>query len=458
MNIVIVGLNHRTAPVEIREKFALPDERLPEVLGRLQACEGVAEGVILSTCNRVEVCAVVRETLPGVERLRRFFAGCQSTVSFDSLVSHLYCHVAEDAIRHLFRVASSLDSMVVGEPQILGQVKSAFDLAMVHKATGVVLNRLFRKAISVAKKVRTQTRIAESAVSVGFAAVELAEKVLGPLGEKAVLLLGSGEIATLSARNFAGRGVRKMMIAGRNQDRAADLAAQLGGRAVPFERFLAEMVEADIVLCSTGAAEYLVHARDLAQVIQARKNQPIILIDLSVPRNIDPRANEIDNVFLYDIDDLERVIAGNLEERRQEAERAERIVLEEIEGMTRWLKALDVTPTIVALRERSEAIRRAELEKALAKMKGLDETQRAAVEALTSAIVNKLLHTPFVTLRQEAGSADAALYIDATRRLFHLDSDSQAGSVEPEASNRIEPEASNIEEEKREPGPERGGT
>src|SRR3990172_4970434 len=300
MNIVVVGLSHKTADVEIREKLAFREKKLEEALVKLKTYPVIEEGLILSTCNRVEVCAVVKEKQEGLEQIKQFLKSYHDAyplapgVMGQDLGPHLYAYSAEEAIRHLFRVASSLDSMVVGEPQILGQLKDAYDLAMAQKTTGVILNKVLKKAISVAKRIRSETRIAESAVSISFAAGEVAKKIFGKLEGKIVLLVGAGEMAELAARHLISQGASKILITTRDYEKAARLADQFQGRPVAFSDFPWEMVEADIVLCSTGASHYLIRYEDVCRVIEARKNKPIFLIDISVPRNIDPKVNEID--------------------------------------------------------------------------------------------------------------------------------------------------------------------
>ena len=434
MNFIVVGLNHKTAPVEVREQLAVAKSRLGDALVRLRAFPSVREGLILSTCNRVEVCAVVHDTEEGFEHVRTFLSDVQSSLSREALAPHLYGFAANEAIRHLFRVASSLDSMVVGEPQILGQLKEAFEEAMAHRATGLVLNKVISKALSVAKRVRTETKIAESAVSVSFAAVQLAKKIFGRLDDNSVLLIGAGEMAELAARHLVTQGVQRVVICSRQRERAAQLAKEFEGTAATLDDAPAHMIHSDIVICSTGAPRYLVHHDDLVKVIHKRKNRPIFLIDLSVPRNIDPRVNEIDNVFLYDIDDLEMVVAANRSERAREAERAEEIITGEIDTMMRWLKSLDAVPTIVALREKADQIRKAELDKLMGRLGDLDPAQRKAIDRFAEGLVNKLLHSPLVTLKQETHSANGVLYVETTRRLFQLDA-----VQKPDAANAANP-------------------
>ncbi len=433
MQIIVVGLSHKTAPVEVREKLAVPESRLDEALARLRTYAGIKEGFLLSTCNRVEVYAVVEQIEEGHARVQEFFSDTHFSLSSEQLTPHLYGYTGDRAIGHLFRVAASLDSMIVGEPQILGQLKDAFEVALNHKASGVVLNKLVRKSISVAKRVRTETKIAETAVSVSYAAVELAKKIFSNLSEKTVLLVGAGEMAKLAAQHLVDQGVRKVSITTRDASSAVELARRFNAASVPFENFRHEMAEADIVLCSTGASHYLIGVEDVQQAVRRRMNRPIFLIDISVPRNIDPAVKDIDNAFLFDIDDLETRVEQNLEERRREAVKAERIVEEEVGQILQWLKSLEVTPTIVALRNRAEDIKQAEIGKALARLPNLSAQERSVVEGLASAIVNKLLHGSLVTLKAESTSGGGAMFIEAARRFFGLDE--PAGVGRPDAAS-----------------------
>ena len=420
MDIVVVGLSHKTASVEVREKLSFPEAKLPDALCSLGNVETVNENVILSTCNRVETYAVVKDADAGMERIRQFYMdyhGLEGQVYRDSL----YAHHGPEAVRHLFRVAASLDSMVVGEPQILGQLKDSFDHALMHKTTGVVMNRLMKKAISVAKRIRTETKIAESAVSISFAAVELARKIFGDLEGKSVMLAGAGEMAELAAKHLVNNGVKTVLVANRTYERAVALAEEFDGRAVRYEDLASEMAHADILIASTGAPHYILTRDDMARVIKERKNRPVFLIDIAVPRNLDPDINKIDNVYLYDIDDLQSVVQSNIKERQKEAEQAEEIIEQEIETFLTWLRSIDVVPTIVAIREKAEAIRVSELEKTLPRLGELSEKQRRQVEGLTQAIVNKLLHTPLIALKDSAGSAEGSSRIESARVLFGVD-------------------------------------
>ncbi|BFU97156.1 MAG: Glutamyl-tRNA reductase [Nitrospira sp.] len=420
MHIVVVGLSHKTAPVEIREKLAIPESRLGEALGRLCSYSGVREGMLLCTCNRVEVYAVVDELEVGYGRIQEFLADAHMSLSSEQLTPHLYWQTGDRAISHLFRVASSLDSMIVGESQILGQIKDAFDSALAHKATGLILNKVMKKAISVAKRVRTETKISEMAVSVSYAAVELAKKIFSDLSDKTVLLVGAGEMAKLAARHFIASGVRNVCVTTRNPQHGIELADRFGGTAVLFEQFREDMASADIVLVSTGASHYLIGAEDVQRAVKQRMNRPMFLIDISVPRNIDPAVRHVDNAFLFDIDDLKLRVERNKGERVQEAEKAERMVVDEVEVIRQWLRSLEVTPTIVALRMRAEDIRRSEVEKAIGRLAHLSTQERELVEGMASSIVNKLIHHTMVTLKTEVASADGAAFVEAARRFFNL--------------------------------------
>jgi glutamyl-tRNA reductase len=430
MHLIVVGLSHKTAPVEIREKLAVPESRLGEAVCRLCSYPGVKEGILLSTCNRVEVYSVVEDVESGYSRIQEFLADTHLALSSEQLTPHLYWHTGDRAIAHLFRVAASLDSMIIGESQILGQLKDAFEVALAHKTTGVIMNKVVKKAISVAKRVRTETKISEMAVSVSYAAVELAKKIFSNLEEKTVLLVGAGEMAKLAARHLIAQGVQHVRITTRTPHHAVELAEKFGGMPVPFDQFKDEMASADIVLVSTGAAHYLIGADDVHRAVKERMNRPMFLIDISVPRNIDPAVRHVDNAFLFDIDDLKHRVEQNRAERLQEAEKAERMVVEEVGMLREWMKSLEVTPTIVALRSRVDEIKRAEVEKAFGRLAHLSPQDRELVEGLASSIVNKLIHSTMVTLKSEVNSAGGAAYVEAARRFFNLDPPSPADTLE----------------------------
>lgn len=422
MNIVVVGVSHKTAPVEVRECLAFPEKTLPEHLTSLAASPEVNECLILSTCNRVELYCTVKDLEKGTEMVKEFMHRRYPEADGHLKVEpHLYCYTGVEAIRHTFRVASSLDSMMVGEPQILGQLKEAYDAGLQHKTTGLILNRLMKKAIMVAKRVRTETKISQNAVSISYAAVELARKIFGSLEQKSVMLLGAGEMAELAARHLVNNGVHHVIVATRTYENAVKLAEEFKGEAVHWDDFPRAMANADILISSTGAPYYVVKYDDMNHVIKERRYKPIFCIDISVPRNIDPEINNIDNVYLYDIDDLQSVVETNIKERHKEAEEAEGIIALEVETFLHWAAGLDVVPTIVALREKLEGVRKSEFDKALPKLGDMTEKQIRAVETLTNVIINKVLHDPMATLKSEANTENSAMYAEAVRKMFNLD-------------------------------------
>jgi len=420
MNIIVLGLNHRTAPVELRELLAIPDSRMGEALNRLRSYPGVKEAMFLGTCNRVEVYAVVEKGEQGFRKLEDFLVAIHFSLSSEDLLPHLYRYSDEEAIAHLFRVSASLDSMVVGEPQILGQVKDAYELALTHRSSGVMLNKVVKKAISVGKSVRTNTRIGEYAVSVSYAAVELAKKVFSNLKEQVVLLVGAGEMGKLAAQHLVNHGVKEVLLTTRNHHRALALAERFQGHAVPYDQLRSTLPKADIVICATGAPHFVISKDDIEGAVHQRRNRPIFLIDITVPRNIDPAVKDVDNAFVFDIDDLNAHVGQNQEERLKEAATAEKIVKGEVECMVAWVRGLEATPTIVALRKKAEDIKNIELEKTFSRLGELSEKDRIAIEGLASAIVNKLLHGPLVTLKAEAQSQNGFAFIEAARRFFEL--------------------------------------
>lgn len=420
MNIVVVGLSHKTAPVEIREKVAFAPTEMAAPSQQLLALPAISEGVIVSTCNRVELYAASRTPEAAIIELKKFLADYHH-LPLDTLNEHLYDYEGEGAIRHVLRVASSLDSMVIGEPQILGQIKTAYGYATEFKTAGLILNRFLRKAFSVAKRVRTETAIASNAVSVSFAAVELARKIFDTLEDKTVMLIGAGEMCELAAKHFINNGVKKVLVTNRTFARAEKLAAELeGGIPVSFENFREQLHRVDIVLSSTGAPDYVLEAKKVKEVIKARRHKPMFMIDIAVPRDIDPLAGKIDSVYLYDVDDLQGVVQANLKERGKEAAKAEKIIEGEIKQFQTWMSTLEVKPTIVALRQQLDQVRKAELDKTFSNLNNLEEKERRAIEAMTNAIVNKILHHPTNILKQAQNGSGGDVYIDAVRTLFDL--------------------------------------
>jgi glutamyl-tRNA reductase len=421
MEILVVGLSHKTAPIELRERLYVSEQDLPKPLEMLGDSPECAERMLVATCNRVEVYAVAEGP---VEKAVQAITDCLATyhnLEKPHFAGKLYTFTAVEAVRHVFRVACSLDSMVVGEPQILGQVKSAYAIAHAREATGIILSNLMEQAFHVAKRVRSETGIATAAVSVSSAAVELARKIFGDLAGRSVLILGAGEMAELALRHLLDDGVRSVLVANRSYDRALALAQQFHGRAVTFEGFRQEMVGADIVISATSAPHVILKKEDVQSIIQQRRHRPIFLIDIADPRDIDPACHEVDNVFLYNIDDLQSVVEANLKERLREAERAEGIIEREVGVYLNWLRSLDVVPTIVSLRQRVEEIRGAELQKALGRIGELTPEQREVMTAMSHAMVNKILHQPMTELKRRAALQDGHLYTSMLRRLFGLE-------------------------------------
>jgi glutamyl-tRNA reductase len=419
MHIVIVGLSHKTAPVEIREKLAFAPTAMERPLRQMLELSTVTEGLIVSTCNRVELCVVTKDPDAASAELRRFLAEYHE-ISLEEINENLFDYQGEEAIRHLFRVSSSLDSMVLGEPQILGQIKTAYGYAAEFKTAGLILNRFLHKAFSVAKRVRTETAIASNAVSVSFAAVELARKIFDRLDNKGVMIIGAGEMCELAARHFVNNGISKVLVTNRTFERAEKLAEEFDGKAVPFDSFVDHLAEVDIVMTSTGAPNFILGKRQMEEVLKRRKNRPMFLIDIAVPRDIDPKVNDISNTYLYDVDDLQGVVQANLKERQKEAGKAEAIVEQEIGQFHQWLANLEVKPTVIALRRRLEEIRQQEVEKTFGNLKDLTDKQRKSIEAMAGAIINKILHKPTAILKNSQNDTSGEDYVDAVRTLFDL--------------------------------------
>jgi len=417
MKTVVIGLNHKTADVDLREKLAFNGPKLEEGIRQIRALPEIRETIIVSTCNRVEIYLTVKDVARAFEAVKDFFVRFFE-IRKESLENALYVYDDMQAVRHIFRVSSSLDSMVVGEPQILGQLKDAFEFALERKTTGVLLNRLLKKSISVAKRIRTETKIAENAVSISFAAVELARKIFDDLPEKSFMLLGAGEMAELAAKHMMNNGVINIVIANRTYETGCNLAKEFNGRAIKFDEYLDELAHMDILICSTGAQKYVLMKDQMQKVMKERKNRPMFLIDISVPRNIDPAINDLDNVYLYDVDDLKGVVDTNILERQKEAKKAEEIIEEEIETFKKWLSSLDSVPVVIALREKAEAIKKEEVEKLLNRLPEIGDKEKKAIEGLASSIVNKLIHAPTVALRED--SEDRDIMIATIKRLYGL--------------------------------------
>ncbi|MFB3814068.1 MAG: glutamyl-tRNA reductase [Terriglobales bacterium] len=417
MSFLLTGVNHKSAPVDVRERFAIPESRLPDAVQRLAQYPGVEEALIVSTCNRVEF---VARTTADTAELTGFLAD-YFKVPAETFTQYLYEHRGNDAIRHVFRVASSLDSMIVGEPQILGQVKEAYAVARAVGAVNSQLDALFTRAFAVAKRVRSETAVGTSAVSVASVAVDLAKKIFGSLAGRTVYLVGAGKMCELAARHLLAHGAGSIFVANRTYDRAIKLAEKFSGQAILFEQLYETVDRADIVITSTGAPHFIFRREHGEKFLHKRRNKPMFFIDIAVPRDVDPAVNQLDGIFVYDIDDLQSVVSSNLADRAEEARRAEALVNEEVERFLARLQTADVVPTIVSLQEHLETIRQAEIDRVRGRLGSLSPEQEMAVEALSRGIINKIMHTPIVTLKSAARDGhEATTVVDVVRRLFNL--------------------------------------
>jgi glutamyl-tRNA reductase len=420
--LLIIGVNHKVAPVEVREKLAHTSDCENPVVA-IRAIPGCRECCFLGTCNRVEVICSTSETESTARAIRQhLFAG--SGLSNDEVEKYSYLHVGQEAVNHLFRVAASLDSMIVGEPQILGQLKKAYRAAAELRTVGPVLNKFINKSFSVAKRVRTETNIGSSAVSISYAAVQLAKKIFGTLADKRVMIVGAGEMAELAAEHLIAQGIAGVVVANRTLERAITLAQRFNGTAVTLEGLAAELENVDILISSTGATGLVLMRDDVKPIMRQRMNRPLFLIDIAVPRDLDPKLNDLDNVYLYDIDNLKDVVEVNKSERNKEADSASRIVDEETIKFQRWLDGMDVTPTIVALRQKADELRQSELDRTLTQLKDLSPKQIKAIEVLAASITNKMLHHPIVFLKAKGAHEGQTLKLDLIRQVFALDPDS----------------------------------
>ena len=421
MSIVLVGLNHKSAPVEVRERLAFTDEECTESLRALVDGDAISEGLIVSTCNRVEVLATTgsMDSAAGATRISNFLSAARD-VPADFFYAHLYTHAGDEAVRHVFRVASSLDSMVVGEPQVLGQVRRAYTIAVSAGTAGRVIHRLMHHALHVAKRVRSETGIADSAVSISYTAVELGRKVFGTLNGTTVLLVGAGEMAELAAQHLASAGAERILVANRTRATAEELAAKFNGGVVDFDSLPAQLAEADIIICSTGARDYIITPQMARAALEARRNRPAFYIDISVPRNVDPKVGEIGNLFVFDVDDLEAVIASNIREREREAERAELIVASEVMQFQQALRALDIGPTVGAIRQKFQDIAKGEFQRQRNKLGQLTPDQERAVESLLLSVVNKIAH-PVINRVRRSHETGVEENLQAWREIFELD-------------------------------------
>ncbi|MDK2824090.1 MAG: glutamyl-tRNA reductase [Clostridia bacterium] len=424
MFVIVLGLNHKTAPVEIREKISMSKPQMKNKARELSNLDGVEGIVILSTCNRTEFYIATKDVKLGKKSLINFVAN-YGNCPVPTLERFIYLKECRNAVHHLFRVASGLDSMILGETQILGQVQDAYEYALEYKLSNNVLNTLFQNAISVGKRVRTETQIDRHAVSVSSAAVELAKQIFGNLNGCCVLILGAGETSELTARHLVANGVSTVIVANRTFERACKLAQEFGGNAIRLDDFPEHLITADIIISCTAAPKYIVEAKDLLPVLEKRKGRHILFIDIAVPRDINPDVLQLDNVSLYDVDDLQNVVQQNIEERKKEAVKAELIINDELNKFFKWLDSLFVIPTIVALKEKGNYIKKKELERTLRKLNYLSEKEKRIIESLANGIINQLLHNPISNLKEYAHGQKGAVYAEAIQKLFDLDKNGQ---------------------------------
>jgi glutamyl-tRNA reductase len=427
MEILNIGMNHETAPVALRECLAGDMENAGKALMTMRDVSCIKEGLFLSTCNRVEALCTTDDSGEASRAIVSIMARLGSLPE-NEFVSSLFTYRDAAAVQHIFRVASSLDSMVVGEPQILGQIKEAYALAAREKTSGVIINRMMHRAFHVAKRIRTETGIADAAVSISYAAVELAKKIFYELEGKQVLLIGAGEMAELAARHLMGNGITSLAVANRTFQSAVQVAEAMGGKAVTFDEIDARLLDVDIVISSTASTEYVIGYDQVKRSLRKRRSRPLFFIDIAVPRDVEPRVNDLGNTYVYDIDDLKGIVDINVEQRRQEAVKAERIIQEEVIKFEKWLKTLDVVPTIVSLKEKAEAIRRSEMKKSLGGFKGLSPEQMQLLEALTQSIAEKIINDPILLLKRKADRSTRDSYLDMARQLFKLDQDDEERS------------------------------
>jgi glutamyl-tRNA reductase len=419
-DIVLLGLNHVTAPVELRECIAFSKDETATALRALSRREGIDEVLVFSTCNRVEVLMVTRDRAAAVETTKNFIAEFNK-IPREHFESSLYLREGNEAVRHIFKVASSLDSMILGEPQILGQIKEAYQTATQQKTSGVILNRLLHRAFFVAKKVRTETGIGDRAVSISYAAIELGRKIFDTLDGKKALLIGAGEMAEIAVEHLIRHHAGTIFVANRTFERAVALAKKFKGRPVRFEEISDCLKQADIIIASTGAPDFVIQRDQVKEIMRTRRNRPLFFIDIAVPRDIDPAINQLNNVYVYDIDDLQGIIEENVEDRKKEAVKAGRIIDEAVIRFKEWYDNLDIIPTIVDLRRRFDAIAGAELKKTFQSLPGLSEKDRQVIYKMTSSMINKMMHNPTQLLKSNGKHINKSVYLDITRRLFKLD-------------------------------------
>lgn len=421
---VTVGLNHRTAPVEIREKVSFHPSEIRGALEELASLPAIQGVVLLSTCNRLEVYAATTEVEAGINSIKAFLAK-HAKLEEQDLFQYLYVHTLYDCVRHLFRVVSGLDSMIVGETQILGQVANAYEKACEASATNKVINVFFQNALTVGKRVRTETRIDQHPTSISYTAVELAKQVFGELGGRSILILGAGEMSALTAKHLIANGASTVLVSNRSYERAKALAAEFLGQAIHFQEIDQSLTEADIVISATAATNFVIMPDRMERVMKERKYRPLLLIDIAVPRDIHPQVAEIEGITLYDIDDLRGVVDTHQKARDQAAIQAERIIEEEMDNFLKWHNSLFVIPTIVALQRKAEEIKNALLKHSLDKLGDLTPKQEKVIRSLANSIVNHLLHAPITNLKEAANTSQGHLYTEILQNLFNLEVDEE---------------------------------
>jgi len=420
LRTVVLGISHKTAPVEIRELFSFSQESLESGVRQLLEKDHVEECIILSTCNRVEIYAVSENVELCLESIKEFLSEFHD-VPEETFSPYIYYSIGHMAVRHLFKVASSIDSMVVGESQVLGQVKESYKVATGQGTTGLILNRLFHTSFFVAKKIRTETGIGSRAVSISYVAVELAKRIFDNLSKRSVMLVGAGEMAEIAAKHLIKAGISDLLIASRKFENAAALSEKLNGKAIGYEEVFYHLKNVDIVITATGSQDFIIKPNHVKEALKLRNNDPMFLIDIAVPRDIDPRIEDITDIYLYDIDDLKNVSDENIKTRQDSSHKAEEIILEVEKTFQTWLNGLKAVPAIIDLKKRFEIIKDSELEKALEKLPGLSENDKYVLELMASRIIGKILHNPLTNLKRESSTSLGALYVDSVKKLFELE-------------------------------------
>lgn len=438
MHMIVVGLNYRTAPVEIREKFTFAESELAGALQQLKDTKSILECVIVSTCNRTEIYAVVDRLYMCGYYIRSFLEKWFD-IPREYMKDYLYMYEDRPVIEHLFKVTCGLDSMVIGETQILGQVRDAFLKAQQEHATGTLFNMLFKQAVTLAKRAHSETAIGENPVSVSYAAVELGKRIFGQFKKKTVMIIGAGKMSELTLKHLAGQGADRVLVVNRTAAKAEELARKMNGTAVPLERMVEELRHVDVVISSTGASDYVLHEADIRRVMQARKSRPLFMIDIAVPRDLDPHIANVPNVYLYDIDDLELIVETNVNERRKEAVKIEAMVVEEIAAFERWFKLLGVGPVIQALQEKASAIHEETMDNLLLKLTDLDEREVKLIRKLTKSMLNQMMRDPILRIKEMAGERGGDQALAMFTELFALESEVQEASAKQEAEKQAVP-------------------